>query len=53
MVLLGAWIVASQAHQDSCHQRHSCPSITPMSVAIVGDAINARIINTAYPASRI
>lgn len=26
MVLLGAWIVASQAHQDSCHQRHSCPS---------------------------
>jgi hypothetical protein len=26
MVLLGVWIVASQAHQDPCHQRHSCPS---------------------------
>ena len=26
MILLGAWIVASQAHQDPCHQLHSCPS---------------------------
>jgi hypothetical protein len=26
MVLLGAWILASQARQDPCHQRHSCPS---------------------------
>jgi phosphatidylserine/phosphatidylglycerophosphate/cardiolipin synthase-like enzyme len=28
MVLLGAWIVASQAHQDPCHGLHSCPSDT-------------------------
>jgi phosphatidylserine/phosphatidylglycerophosphate/cardiolipin synthase-like enzyme len=26
MVLLGTWIVASQAHQDPCHRLHSCPS---------------------------
>jgi hypothetical protein len=28
MVFLGAWIVASQAHQDPCHGLHSCPSDT-------------------------
>lgn len=26
MLLLGAWIVASHAHQDPCHRLHSCPS---------------------------
>ena len=26
MLLLGAWIMASQAHQDPCHRLHSCPS---------------------------
>ena len=26
MLLVGAWIVASQAHQDPCHRLHSCPS---------------------------
>jgi phosphatidylserine/phosphatidylglycerophosphate/cardiolipin synthase-like enzyme len=26
MVLLGAWILASQAHQDPCHRLQSCPS---------------------------
>jgi phosphatidylserine/phosphatidylglycerophosphate/cardiolipin synthase-like enzyme len=26
MILLGPWIVASQAHQDPCHRLHSCPS---------------------------
>jgi phosphatidylserine/phosphatidylglycerophosphate/cardiolipin synthase-like enzyme len=26
MMLLGAWIVASQAHQDPCHRLHACPS---------------------------
>jgi phosphatidylserine/phosphatidylglycerophosphate/cardiolipin synthase-like enzyme len=26
LVLLGAWIVISHAHQDPCHRLHSCPS---------------------------
>jgi phosphatidylserine/phosphatidylglycerophosphate/cardiolipin synthase-like enzyme len=28
ILLLGAWIVASHAHQDPCHRFHSCPSDT-------------------------
>ena len=26
LLLLGAWIVASHAHQDPCHRWHACPS---------------------------
>jgi phosphatidylserine/phosphatidylglycerophosphate/cardiolipin synthase-like enzyme len=26
LLLLGAWIVATHAHQDPCHRWHSCPS---------------------------
>jgi phosphatidylserine/phosphatidylglycerophosphate/cardiolipin synthase-like enzyme len=26
LLLLGAWIVATHAHQDPCHRLHSCPS---------------------------
>lgn len=26
MVLLGAWILVSHAHQDPCHRLHSCSS---------------------------
>jgi Staphylococcal nuclease homologue len=26
MVVRGAWLVISHAHQDPCHGRHSCPS---------------------------
>jgi hypothetical protein len=26
LLWLGAWIVATHAHQNSCHRRHACPS---------------------------
>jgi phosphatidylserine/phosphatidylglycerophosphate/cardiolipin synthase-like enzyme len=26
LLRLGAWIVATHAHQDPCHRRHACPS---------------------------
>jgi hypothetical protein len=26
LLALAGWMVASDAHQDSCHRRHSCPS---------------------------
>jgi phosphatidylserine/phosphatidylglycerophosphate/cardiolipin synthase-like enzyme len=26
LLWLGAWIVATHAHQDPCHRRHACPS---------------------------
>jgi hypothetical protein len=26
LLWLGAWIVATHAHQDPCHRWHACPS---------------------------
>jgi hypothetical protein len=45
-ILCAAWILSVEAHHDPCHRHRSCPSER-------GAVTNGRIINTAWPASRV